>query len=94
VVTLEGREEATYRRGTDTTTARSVFARVKVGSGDRYGNLQRGSAPIEVPADAMHSFTAPNNKIVWLLKVHGEIALWPDVSEELPLEVLPAVKDG
>jgi hypothetical protein len=87
-LTLEGREEATYRRGTDTRTDREVFARIQVGERGA-GELRRGSARIEVPARTMHSFAAPNNKIVWVLRVAGEIRAWPDVAEEFPVVVLP-----
>jgi hypothetical protein len=38
----------------------------------------------------MHSFEASNNKIVWAVKLHGEIAKWPDVDFEFPITVLPA----
>jgi hypothetical protein len=42
----------------------------------------------------MHSFAAPNNKIVWTIEVHGHIAGWPDVKEEYELKVTPAAADG
>jgi hypothetical protein len=37
----------------------------------------------------MHTFTAPSNKIIWSLKIKGEIMGWPDVQEEFPIEVTP-----
>jgi hypothetical protein len=86
-VTLEGREEATYRRGTDTTTATSVFCRRQLARDTN--PLPRGSAKLDVPESVMHSFAAANNRIVWVIKMHGEIARWPDVNEELPFEVPP-----
>jgi hypothetical protein len=86
-VTLEGREEATYRRGTDTVTNRSVFLQRQLARDTN--PLARGSAKLEVPAETMHSFAAPNNRIVWVIKMHGEIPRWPDVNEELPVEVPP-----
>jgi hypothetical protein len=86
-VTLEGREEATYRRGTDSVTEPSVFLRRQIARDTN--PLPRGSARFEVPADTMHTFMAPNNRIVWVIKMHGEIARWPDVNEELPFEVPP-----
>jgi hypothetical protein len=38
----------------------------------------------------MHSFTASNNRIVWTLKLSGEIPRWPDVTESVEIEVTPA----
>jgi hypothetical protein len=38
----------------------------------------------------MHSFSTQHNKIVWSIRVKGEIARWPDLNEEFALTVLPA----
>ena len=86
---LEGREEATYRRGTDTHTDREVFATLDLIDTANDWEIPRGSAEIAVPDDTMHSFTAPSNKIVWEIKVAGEIARWPDVSQNFPIQILP-----
>ncbi len=37
----------------------------------------------------MHSFAAPSNKIVWEIKVEGEIARWPDVNQNFPISIHP-----
>lgn len=89
-VVLEGREEAQYRQGTDTHTARSVFFRVKLAEGDRYGGVRRGSVAVTIPAEgAVPSFKARSNAIIWEIKLKGEIARWPDVAESFPFRVLP-----
>jgi hypothetical protein len=88
-IALVAREEATYRRGTDTTTDRNVFVNtVLLDSADR-AQFSEGSVSVEIPRDSIHTFTAPNNKIVWLLRVQGEIPRWPDVNAEFPFTVLP-----
>ena len=86
-VTLEGREEASFRRGTDTITEKSPFY---------FAVLHDSSAPqtvgatrVVLPAEAMHSFEAHNNKIVWTLKLEAPVSRWPDVAEEWKLNVLP-----
>jgi hypothetical protein len=89
-LTIEGREEATYRRGTKTTTEKHVFETIMVFESGPEGDLRGGRAIVPVPRDAMPSFQAPNNKIVWSLKVHGAIRRWPDVDEQFPLTILPA----
>jgi hypothetical protein len=38
----------------------------------------------------MHSFKSDNNRIVWTLHVHGDIAFYPDVNDEFPITVLSA----
>jgi hypothetical protein len=88
-IALEGREEATYRRGTDTVTDRETFAEWTVVDTDATWEIPRGSATIAIPDDTMHSFDGGNNKIIWELKVNGEIARWPDVDEALALTISP-----
>jgi hypothetical protein len=86
---IEGREEATYRRGTDTHTDREVFATFDLIDTANDWEIPRGSAEIAVPDDTMHSFAAPSNKIVWEIKVEGEIDRWPDVNQNFPIQILP-----
>jgi hypothetical protein len=88
-ITLEGQEEATYRRGTDTHTDTEVFASLPLVETRNDWEIPRGSAEVVIPDDTMHSLEADNNKIVWLLKIAGDIPRWPDVDESLPLTVRP-----
>lgn len=88
-IKLEGREEATYRRGTDTRTDKNVFVSLPVVVFDHGLPTGSGSAELNIPGGAMHSFTATHNKIVWYLKVHGEIARWPDIEDEYLLAIQP-----
>jgi hypothetical protein len=88
-ITLEGREEATYRRGTTTTTDRNVFAILKLTDTADREQIASGSAKVTIPRELIHTFTAPNNKIVWTLRLAGDIPKWPDVSAEFPITVLP-----
>jgi hypothetical protein len=86
---LEGREEAMYRRGTDTRTDREVFSTLKIFQSDQPGSFAAGSARLTLPRPLMHTFKSPNNQIVWSLRVKGEIPRWPDVDEEFAFTVLP-----
>lgn len=86
-ITVVGREEASYTRGTDRVTDKETFAEIVLVDTD-YG-VGMGSARFEVPEDTMHSFEAPSNKVVWSLKLHGVIANWPDVQEDFPLVIHP-----
>lgn len=89
IIRLEGREEATYRSGTDTHTATNVFFdEVMIEVTDRH-SLRQGQATIAVPAEAMHSFDGGNNRITWMLSIQGDIPRWPDVREEFVLTVKP-----
>ena len=88
-LTLEGREEARYRRGTDTRTDTNVFHRETLTEvGDSMG-VARGTTSIRIPADTMHTFTADNNKIIWMIKMKGVINRWPDIDDAFELTVGP-----
>jgi hypothetical protein len=89
-IILEGREEATYRRGTDTVTDREVFATIPIIDTDQAMQIAQGSARVHVPDDTMPSFSADRNKIVWTLKADCEIPGWPDSSDEYEIVVAPA----
>lgn len=88
-ITLEGREEATYRRGTTTTTDRNVFAILPLTETADRAEITGGSTQVTIPRELIHTFTAPNNKIVWTLRLAGDVPRWPDVSAEFPITVLP-----
>ena len=88
-ITVEGREEATYRRGTTSTTdKRTFFSATLVDSADPL-RIRQGSVGFELPGDTMHSFASAHNKVVWELKVAGDIRFWPDLADTVGLLVYP-----
>ncbi len=87
---VAGREEATYSRGTRSSTDRNVFVEIAVTTLTTSRDIVSGVAQFDIPADLMHSFSSQHNKIVWCIQVKGEIARWPDLDEEFALTVLPA----
>ena len=91
---VEGREEATYRRGTNTATDRSTFASIEIANVKERIEMRSGTRVVTIPPNLMHSFASKNNKIVWVIRVRGDIPKWPDASEEFPLTVLPATQPG
>jgi Protein of unknown function (DUF3592) len=93
-ISLEGREEATYRRGTDTHTDRNVFATVPIVDSTEPFEMASGSASFVIPADTMPSFKADRNKIVWTLKVAAEIPGWPDSDDDFEILVRPGRTRG
>lgn len=89
-VLLTAKESATYRRGTNTTTDHHYFLHEQVLETRDRAIIANGEVTITIPAGLMHSFDASNNKIVWAVKLHGDISKWPDVDFEFPITVLPA----
>jgi hypothetical protein len=82
-IALEGREEATYSRGTDKVTDTNVFETMELANQIPPGIARAGSARVKIPADTMHSFTAAHNKVVWALRVRGEVPNLPDSDDNL-----------
>jgi hypothetical protein len=35
----------------------------------------------------MHTFSAPDNKVSWLIEIHTDVADWPDYSSSFELSV-------
>jgi len=93
-VTLEGREEATYVQGTDSKTDTEVFHRATLVTTANPWEVASGEVKVAIPPSTMHSFAAPHNKVRWVITIHGEIPRWPDLKEELGIEVLPAPDRG
>lgn len=91
-ISLQGREVATYRQGTDTRTDEKTFTNVTLVAMDRASlrsDMSRGEFSIKIPDNAMHSFDARFNKIIWSIKLDGEIPYWTDVNETMIIPVYP-----
>ena len=88
-LTLEGRESATYRRGTNTHTDKHVFARLPIVTLDSPASLLTGRTSLSVPHKTMPTFKGENNAIEWVLTVKGSIPRWPDVHDEYAIIIIP-----
>jgi len=86
-IIIEGREEATYQRGTNTYTDSEVFATFDLVDTANDWEIPRGAAELVIPAETMHSFEAAFNEIIWEIKVEGEIERWPDVAQNFPIRI-------
>jgi hypothetical protein len=90
-VRLACTEAAIYASGTSRSTATRVVARHGILTPD--ADASAGGLPVEaeftVPADAMHSFDAPNNKINWIVRVTGGVLGSLPFVEEYPVAVAP-----
>jgi hypothetical protein len=88
-VELEAREEATYRRGTRTSTDRNVFARLPLLDTQDPLQIRSGSIQATLPRESVPSWNGGNNRIIWELKVRGEIPRYPDLDDTYPFTTLP-----
>ncbi len=88
-INIEGTESATYRQGTDTKTDTQLFAVVPVLETMLPEQIKFGNAQIQIPANTMHTFEGAHNKVLWHVRVRGEIPYWPDVDEQYLFRVKP-----
>ena len=86
---LIGQEQATYTRGTDTITDTENFFEQELFATDNQYDMASGAVRLHIPGNLMHTFEAKNNKIIWQVKVKGEISKWPDIGQEFNIVVLP-----
>ena len=89
-ILIEAREEATYRRGTSTSTDQKPFLKLDLHSSASFAEMNSGQATIALPTNSVPSFKSHNNKIVWAVRVAGDIPRWPDLMEEFVIEVAQA----
>jgi hypothetical protein len=88
-ITLRGREEATYVKGTYSKTDTHVFFSETIVDASHATSIARGSGTIRIPGDSMHTFTAEHNKVIWTLHLTGVIAWCPDIDENFDITVRP-----
>jgi len=86
---LEAREQATYTRGTDSITDKSVFYTQQFFQASSFAAMQNGRQTISIPEGMMHSFAAPHNKIIWSIKVDGPVTFGAAIKEEYEILVAP-----
>lgn len=97
--TLVMEESARYRAGTDThTVTHNAFEKeVEFVPPDSLspGSDLTGEATFEIPTELMHTFSANNNHIKWMVKTKTKMPGWPDYGMNFECLVLPhAALDG
>ena len=88
-IKLKGEEQATYRVGTNTRTAKETFFEMDLVNTSDYTQIFRGEIGFTLPSDTMHSFESANNKIVWSIVLHGDVPYWPDVKHTYKIVINP-----
>lgn len=89
-IKLEGSEEVKYRSKEDSIcTAKNLFEQIGVVETEQPLEISAGNVTFSMPRESMHSFDAKNNKIIWRLKLRGHKRLFPNLSYEYTIDVLP-----
>ncbi len=87
ILILVGREEATYRNGSSSSTAKSVFHEQVIFETTVPAATERGHATVAIPPDAVPGFEGTHNRIRWLLCIRADIPRLPDVNAERAITV-------
>jgi hypothetical protein len=86
---IEGRESATYTRGTDTVTETQVFATIPIIVLADHADMVAGKKAIVIPPRVVPTFRAQHNKLEWILVVKGDIPRWPDMHDTYDIVITP-----
>lgn len=92
-ITLIGREQARYRRGTKTYTDKKTFHQQELFQTSDALSMAQGQTTLAIPAQSMHSFKSDNNQVIWSLVVEGDVPRWPDVKDTFEIVVPPMSPD-
>ncbi|MFN7289552.1 MAG: hypothetical protein ACK5T6_03115, partial [Pirellula sp.] len=94
IITLEGKEEVSYRQGTKTRTETSVFFSERILETSDPVEIASGYRDVKIPEESMHTFEASSNKISWTMQIHGEISYWPDILDDFTIVVYPPINEA
>lgn len=93
VVGVRCEEIVRYTVGTDTRTERHEVWDTTLldepGKHVRLGEHWTHDLRVRLPAEAPASFESKNNQVLWTVRVHAEIAGWPDYDEGFAFRALP-----
>lgn len=84
---LVGREEATYRNGSSSSTATSVFHEQVIFETTVPAAMDRGHATLVIPPDAVPTFEGTHNRIRWLICIRAAVPRLPDVRADRAVTV-------
>jgi len=90
MIWLVGREQATYRRGTDTTTSTELFHEELLFETEVSQMMPAGRCQVELPADAVPTFAGDHNKLQWFVILVADVPWQPDVRDEYEVVVQPS----
>lgn len=93
-VSLICQEEATYNQGTDIRTEKATVLDQRLlrrrGIWVTQGKPFESEFEFSIPAEAMHSFKSPNNRVQWKIVVSAQAKNWPELKRVFAVSVYPA----
>jgi hypothetical protein len=94
-IVLEGRKEGMVQSGASHRSTSVPFSTQPLVNSTQPAEIAGGGAVgFTLPAELPPSFEPGQDKIIWSLKVHCELALWPDSDDEFDIAVRPPGWDG
>jgi hypothetical protein len=89
LISLDGTEETEEGQGDDRTLKKEPVGAYELLDTSLPLEIAGGSTHVSIPPDARPSLMETDRRVVWTLKVSGEIRFWPDVAEEIQVTVHP-----
>lgn len=90
---LVAKEEASYRNGSSTSTATSVFHEQVLFETSVPMAMEKGHVELRIPSDALPSFHGTSNRLRWFLALRAGIPRLPDVRGEREITVRIPTKE-
>lgn len=84
---LVGKEEATYRNGSSTSTATSVFHEQVLFQTTVPMAMENGHVELRIPTDALPSFHGRSNRFRWFVVLKASVPRLPDIRGEREITV-------
>lgn len=84
---LVGKRTVTSRGGGETRTKTWEFRTIELHETEHGVEIPAGEVAVTVPDDIEPTSDGDDGKVSWFVKVHGTIRWWPDVREEMQVEV-------
>ena len=90
---LVAKEEASYRNGSSTSTATSVFHEQVLFETSVPMAMEKGHVELRIPSDAVPSFHGTSNRLRWFLALRAGIPRLPDIRGEREIIVRIPTKE-
>ncbi|QJE96433.1 DUF3592 domain-containing protein [Luteolibacter luteus] len=90
---LVGKEEASYRNGSSTSTATSLFYEQLLFETTVPIAMDQGHVELRIPSDAMPTFHGKSNRLRWFIVLRAVVSRLPDIRGEREITVRVPVKE-
>jgi hypothetical protein len=85
----EGREEFAVPHHGSIRTQVETFMTLPMVDATELSQMREGHAELAIPADARPSTRTSHMRVIWVLRICGDVRRWPNVDEQFEFALLP-----